>query len=615
MLGRRLKTILIGRPLPTEQAEHEKLNVPLGLAVFAADALSSTAYATDEVLIALAGAQGAGQMSLPVAMAIVALIALVVISYRQVINAYPNGGGAYVVARRNLGIFPSHIAAASLMIDYMLTVAVSISAGIEAITSTKWISVEHTVFYCISCAVIIMVLNLRGVKESGRAFAVPAYTFILAMLSLVCYGIFKIHVLHDPAATGYQQAVAHPAGFNWGDMAYMLLFLKAFSHGCAGLTGIEAVSNGVQSFEQPASGRANTTMTIMGILLSSIFLGITYIAFGYNIAPVADETILSQVATAVFGHNTFMYFLVQITTMILLILAANTAFAGFPGVANLLADDGYLPRQLKNIGDRLVFNNGILILGFISMSLIWLYQGNTHSLIPLYSVGVFISFTLSQSGMVIHHLREREKGWRPALLVNAFGACVTALVTVILAIEKFTEGAWIVMVAVPALIYFFRTVKRHYMSIGKQLALDVDFHFPVPQKHKVLVLVSALGKGTVPALEYARAMSPEAEAVHVELNPEAAKRLRTNWEKWGAGIPLVILPSPFRSISEPLLEYLDEIDREYGGDAWVTIVIPEFVTKEFWHNFLHNQSALMLSTLLRFRKGKIVTTVRFFLDE
>ena len=611
-----LRTFLIGHPLATEQAEHEKLNVPLGLAVFSADALSSTAYATDEILIALAGsalAAQAGQLSLPVAAAIVLLIGLVVLSYRQVISAYPEGGGAYVVARRNLGIFPSHIAAAALMIDYTLTVAVSISAGVAAITSTKFVNPAHTTLYCLVCAGIIMLLNLRGVKESGRAFAFPAYTFLFAMISLIGYGIFKIHTLADPAAVGMQVTAAGAS--NWGDIAIVLVFLKAFSHGCAGLTGIEAVSNGVQSFKAPAAKRANMTMTIMGCLLSGIFMGITYVAYAYHIHPVTDETILSQVATAVFGRNTFFYLLVQISTMIMLILAANTAFAGFPGVANLLADDGYLPRQLKNIGDRLVFNNGILILGIVSMGLIYLYSGDTHSLLPLYAVGVFTSFTLSQSGMVRHHLREREPGWGLAICINLFGAIVTAAVTVILAVEKFTEGAWIVLVAIPVLIYFFRTVKRHYVSVGKQLALEESFHFPVPQHHKVLVLVSALGKGTIPALEYARAMSPEAEAVHVELNPEAAERLRHNWEQWGTGMPLVILPSPYRSITEPLLEYFDQIDAEYGADAWVTIVIPEFVTKKFWHNFLHNQSALLLSTLMRFRKGKIITTVRFFLDE
>lgn len=617
MLGR-LKTLVIGRPLTNEQAEDEKLNVPLGLAVFSADALSSTAYATDEILLALGATTfvaQAGQISIPVALAILALIALVVISYRQIIRAYPDGGGAYIVARSNLGVFPSHVAAAALLIDYVLTVAVSISAGILALTSTDYINKDYTTACCIGCAVLIMTVNLRGVKESGIAFAVPAYTFLTSMGALILTGLYKIHVMHDPAAWVAAPTTPHPDLPSFRNGLYCLAFLKAFSHGCSGLTGIEAVSNGVKAFKAPASKRANQTMILMGCLLSGIFLGITYVAYAYGVKYDADHNVLSQVSTAVFGKNTWLYWTVQLSTMIMLVLAANTAFADFPRVANLLADDGFLPRQLKNIGDRLVFNNGILILGFFSIALIALYRGDTTSLIPLYSVGVFISFSLSQFGMVKHHLRDREPGWQSGMVINAIGALVTAVVTVLLAVEKFTEGAWIVIVAMPIIIYFFRSVKRHYLSVGKQLALDADFHFPVPQNHKVLVLVSALGRGTVPALEYARAMSREAEAIHVELNPEAADRLRRNWDKWGAGIPLVILPSPYRSITEPLLEYLDKFDREHGADAWVTIVIPEFVTKKFWHNFLHNQSALLLSTLLRFRRGKIVTTVRFYLDE
>jgi amino acid transporter len=605
----RVKTFLIGRPLANEQAEQEKLNVPLGLAVFSADALSSTAYATDEILLALtasAYAAQAGALSLPVALAIVLLIALVVISYRQVIRAYPDGGGAYIVARANLGRTPSHVAAAALLIDYILTVAVSISAGIAAIVATGLLDPDSATQACLMCTLIIMVVNLRGVRESGMAFALPAYTFLAAMFILIVVGVGRV-LQHPPGQT-------LPLAPDLS-MGYCLLFLKAFSHGCAGLTGIEAVSNGVKAFQEPAPRRANQTMTLMGCLLSFIFLGITYLAYANGIGPVRNETILSQVAAAAFGKGSAAYYLVQFSTMVMLVLAANTAFADFPRVANLLADDGYLPRQLKNIGDRLVFNNGILILGLLAGGLIQLYHGDTTSLIPLYAVGVFISFTLSQLGMVRHHLRERQNGWRHGCVINAFGASVTAMVTVLLAVEKFKEGAWIVLVAIPALILLFRRVKAHYVSVGQQLALDNQFHFPIPHQHRVLVLVSAMGKGTVPAIAYARSVSPAAEAVHVEINPEATRRLQDNWERWGEGMPLVILSSPFRSLTEPLLAYLDQVEASLEPGSWVTVVIPEFVTKKLWHNALHNQSALLLGTLLRFRKGTIVTTVRFYLDE
>lgn len=608
-----IKTFLLGRPLANDQAEHEKLNVPLGLAVFSSDGLSSTAYATDEILGALAlsaYAAQAGAISLPVAFAITVLIALVVISYRQVISAYPGGGGAYIVARSNLGLLPSHIAAASLMIDYVLTVAVSISAGIAAIVATGLVSPTHATGACLAATIIIMLVNLRGVRESGLAFAVPAYTFLASMFLLILVGFYKAHTgtLVSPELSLKTMAPE----FN---MAYCLVFVKAFSHGCAGLTGIEAVSNGVKAFKEPAAKRANQTMALMGCLLAFIFVGITYLAFKFGVGVVANETIISQVAANVFGKGSFLYLLVQFSTMTMLVLAANTAFADFPRVANLLADDGFLPRQMKNIGDRLVFNNGIWILGILASALIYLYHGDTSSLMPLYAVGVFISFTISQTGMVRHHLRERQPGWSSGIVVNAFGALVMGAVTLVLAVEKFHDGAWIVLVAIPMLIMVFRKVKAHYVSVGNQLALSDTFHFPVPQKHRVMVLISAMGKGTVPALEYARAVCPEAEAIHVELNPESAERLRKNWDRWGGGMPLIVLPSPYRSITEPLMAHLDQVHAELGKDSWVTIVIPEFVTRELWHNALHNQSALFLNTILRFRKDTIVTNVRFYLDE
>lgn len=611
---KKLKRILIGTPLASHHEEEQKLNVPLGLAVFAADALSSTAYATDEILIAIAAtayAAQSGLVSLPVALAIAVLILLVVVSYRQIIRAYPEGGGAYIVARENLGLLPSLTAGAGLLIDYVLTVAVSISAGVAAMTSTGLFPHEQASGLGVTLTVLIMILNLRGLRESGVVFAVPAYTFILSMLLLLGVGLWKLFNGQAPPLPSIQPQTG---GSSWLNTAFMLVFLKAFSQGCAGLTGIEAVSNGVKAFKEPRPELANKTMTLMGLLLGGIFLGLTFLAAGFHITPKAGETIVSQIARSVFGGGTPLYFLVQFSTMVLLILAANTAFAGFPSIASLLAQDGYLPRQLMNRGDRLVYNNGIAILAVLAISLIIAYQGNTHALIPLYAVGVFICFSLSQSGMVIHHRKHKAPGWQSGMVINSLSALVTGMVTLILAFEKFLDGAWMIFLALPLLVYLFFAISRHYKRVEAQLTLPHDGYCPVAIEHTALVLVSSLHRGTIPALEYAKTISEQVEAVHVELNAQATARLKAAWEEWGCGIPLTILKSPFRSITEPLLEYIDEVEDRYPHDL-VTIIVPEFVTKKGWHNLLHNQTALLLKTILRFRPGKVVTTVRYHLAE
>lgn len=613
---KQIKHLLFGAPIATQHAEHEKLSVPLGLAVFASDALSSTAYATDEILIALAAsavAMQAGVISLPIALIIVTLIGLVVVSYRQIIRAYPEGGGAYIVAKRNLGTFPSHIAAASLLIDYVLTVAVSISAGIAAITSTGLLPYTQATFFCILCTLIILYFNLRGLRESGRTFAVPAYIFLFSIAALIAVGLWKLAI-----GQGHVTYTTLPTEINhlnvFATLGFIPIFLKAFSHGCVGLTGIEAVSNGIKAFKAPSAERANKTMLLMGCLLGGIFLGITILAFGFHIGPKDHETIISQVSRVVFGGNTFFYFLVQFSTMVLLILAANTAFSDFPRVSSLLANDGFLPRQLMNLGDRLMFNNGIFILGILSILLIWVFHGDTHALIPLYAVGVFISFTLSQAGMVRHHLREHEPGWRRGVVINAVGAVSTGCITLILAFEKFMEGAWIIFVAIPVIIVLFNNIYAHYRAVSRQLALDASYSCPIPRKHKAVVLVSGLGKNTIPALQYAKAIAEDVEAIHVELNLESTQRLKQSWEQWGCGIPLKSLPSPYRTITEPMLEYIATL-RKKAPEELLTVIVPEFVTKKFWHNILHNQTAIMLKALLRFQKGTIVTTVRFHLEE
>lgn len=620
MFFEKAKRFIFGRPLSSQSQENERLGVFLGLAVFSADALSSTAYATDEILIALTatcfGPCNMALVSIPVALAIVLLISIVILSYRQVIKEYQDGGGSYVVAKENLGTAASHIAAASLLIDYVLTVAVSICAGVAALTSAGIFPYEQSANIALIFAAIMTILNLRGLRESGEVFAPPAYIFLISIFSLIVIGVIKIfnndvyisnvHNLYDSVSNN---------SFDYSSLAFLLMFCKAFAHGCAGLTGIEAVSNGVKSFKEPSYKRANTTMLLIGIFLSSIFFSITFLASAYAITPKTDETILSQVASVVFTHGSFCYMLVQFSTMIILVIAANTAFAGFPRVSYLLASDGFLPRQLMSIGDRLVFSNGILLLGLSSMFLIWFYNGDTHSLIPLYAVGVFISFTLSQFGMVVHHLRKREAGWRVALTINAIGGTLTALVTLLLAIEKFVEGAWIVIIAIPLFIMIFRSIKAHYNSIQRQVVINDSYTFHSPQKHTVFVLVSSLSKVTIPAINYAKTLrADEVEAVHIEFNPRQTEQLKRDWEKWGLGIKLTILPSPFRSITRPILRYLDSNERTHP-DSWITIIVPEFITKKFWHNFLHNQTAMLLKAILRFHKGIVVVTVRYHLEE
>lgn len=611
----RLKRLLFGQPLPTHQEHHERLPVPLALAVFASDALSSTAYATEEILIALVGsvfASYANLLSLPVALLICLLMAIVVISYREVIRAYPQGGGTYLVSKENLGIVACLVAGSALLLDYILTVAVSISAGVAALTSTGWISHENRVMVALIFVAIVTLVNLRGVRESGKVIAVPAYIFIGSMLLLLVSGFWKasqgIPVTETvaPVATAEVDLV-----FN---LALVLVLLNAFAHGCAALTGIEAISDGVKAFREPAYANANRTLVMMGIILGTLFLGITALGFAFHIAPSEQETVISQIARATFGGSSPLYYGIQIVTMVILILAANTSFSGFPRLATFLAHDGFLPRQLMNLGDRLVFSNGIIVLGLLSGLLIWMYHADTHSLIPLYAVGVFLSFTLAQAGMVFYYQKQRIDGWRWGLTISAIGALTTGLVTILLAVEKFWEGAWIILIAIPILCIVFIRIHNHYISVGKQLILPATGYCPVAVEHTVLVLVSSLNRGTIPALEYAKTISDRVEAVHVELNSQATARLKKAWEEWGCGIPLVVLPSPYRSITEPILDYIDEVESRYEHDI-VTVIVPEFVTKKFWHNFLHNQTALLIKTLLRFRKGKVVTTVRYYLEE
>jgi amino acid transporter len=601
VLVHRLKRLLLGTPLPTAQARHERLGKATALAVFASDALSSVAYATEEILLVLMMAGVVAlSYSLPIGVAISVLIAIVVSSYRQTILAYPKGGGAYIVTKDNLGTVAGLIAAAALLIDYVLTVAVSVAAGIAAVTSALPLLFPYRVWLGVLGVVGIAVANLRGIRESGKIFAVPTYLFVGSMLVTVGYG--GLAAMFD--WIGEAPYAPHPPGL---EGVGLFLLLRAFAAGCSALTGVEAVSDGVPAFRPPEAHNARVVLAWLGALLIVLFLGITFLAYDFGIRPREDETVVSQIARHIFGSGP-AYYVIQLVTMLILLLAANTSFADFPRLAFFLARDRFIPRQFGNQGDRLVFSNGIVILGGMAALLLVIFRGNPHALIPLYAVGVFISFTLSQSSMVRHWLRRRTEGWWWRAAVNGVGACVTGLVMLTIAVTKFSHGAWIVLLLIPTLVALFLGMRRHYDDVALQLSLE-DFTPPPPMTNTVLVLVGDLHKGVVRAVQYAKTLSPNAKAVYVETDPERTRRLEERWVKYGMGTPLIVLNSPYRSLLGPLVDYLNQLQRQGGPNHVVTIVLPEFLPARWWQQILHNQTALLIKGAMLFRKDVVVTDV------
>jgi amino acid transporter len=603
-----LKRAVVGTPIPTSLAKHERLGRVTGLAVFASDALSSVAYATEAILLILILAGSAAlHLSVPIGLAIAVLIGIVVTSYRQAILAYPQGGGAYVVTRENLGRYPSLVAGAALLIDYVLTVAVSVAAGIAAITSAIPGLFPYRVGLCVAGVVLISVANLRGVRESGRLFATPTYLFVGAYLLMIGWATLR-WLLGEPV--GGVPAAAPP--LPGGEDLTLFLTLRAFASGCAALTGIEAVSDGVPAFRAPEAQNARAVLALLGVILIVLFLGITFLGQLYGLVPSENETLNSQLARRVFGENAF-YYVVQGVTTLILVLAANTSFADFPRLSFFIARDRFLPRQLANRGDRLAYSNGILILALLSVALLVAFQGDTHALIPLYALGVFLSFTLKQSGMVRYWVRRRGRGWLAGVLVQGVGAAATGLVMAVIAVTKFTHGAWIVVALIPALIVVFLAIHRHYEDVALQLSIEGAEPEPPPATPIVLVLIGDVHRGVLPALRYARAVSPSARAVYVEIDPEHTRRLEDRWGKWGSGMPLVVLRSPYRSVVGPFLDYLESLQRG-APDRLVTIILPEFVPARWWQHLLHNQTALLIKGALLFRKGLVVINVPYHLS-
>ncbi len=604
-----LKRLLLGDPLATAQAKGERLSKVTGLAVFASDALSSVAYATEEILLTLALAGAAAFAWTPhIGIAIGLLLVVVATSYWQTVHAYPSGGGAYTVALHNLGRGAGLTAAAALMIDYVLTVAVSIAAGVAAITSAIPVLYPWRVSLAALCIVVIMLANLRGVRESGRLFAVPTYLFIASFLLLLVGGAVLLGYGGDAAILpGRPSAVLEASGAAGAAAAVPLfLLLRAFASGCAALTGVEAISNGVQAFRPPESRNAAITLAWMAAILLTLFWGVTYLATAFGVAPREGETVISQIARAVFGR-TPPYFLVQASTALILLLAANTSFAGFPRLTSVLAQDRFLPRQLANMGDRLVYSNGIVILGGLAILLVAVFRADTHALIPLYAVGVFLSFTLSQAGMVRRWLKRRQPGWRRGVLINGVGAATTGVVFGVIAGTKFLHGAWIVVLLIPCIILLFRKVRRHYLHVASQLTLE-GFREEGPTGHTVLVPVSGIHRGVVTALHYAQAIASDVEAVTVSLDPVSTEQMRKGWAEYAPEVPLVVLDSPYRSVVGPIREYIEKV-KGRSTRHLVTVVLPEFVPAHWWEHLLHNQTALALKAILLFSKRTVVTSV------
>ena len=612
------RTRLFGRPLATADAPHQTIGKGLGLAVFASDALSSTAYATQEILLVLAAAGTAAfSYAFPIAGAIVVLLLIVTISYEQTIHAYPDGGGAYIVARDNLGQIAAQVAGAALLSDYILTVSVSVSSGAAQLASAFPALYEYRVPLAVSLVAFVTFVNLRGVKESGTIFAVPTYCFLAMMVFTLAVGFWRY------AIGQLGQVVDPPPLETPHELASLSVFLilHAFSNGTTALTGVEAISNGITAFKEPRSHNAGVTLAWMSAVLATLFLGITFLAGRIGAIPSEGETVISQLARTAFDGRGLVYLGVMATTTLILVMAANTAFSGFPRLSAIQAADGFLPRQLTYRGSRLVFSRGIVVLAIASALLIVAFQASVTRLIPLYAIGVFLSFTLSQAGMTLRwrrmgrSLERPPKGWRWKMALNGLGAVLTALVTMVFAVTKFQEGAWVVLLVLPAFVFAFLAIRAHYRVTAEQLSLQHYGAPPQSGRHRVILPISNVHRGTLEALRYARALSHDVTAVHVSLDPAEAERLRAKWDLWGDGVRLVVLDSPYRLLLEPLLDYITSIADERQPNETLTIVVPQFVPRRSWQNVLHAQTALFLRMALLFRRGIVVTNVPYQLAE
>jgi amino acid transporter len=616
-------TWLIGHPLSNADADHQLIGKIIGLAVFSSDALSSVAYGPQEILaVLLAAGFGALHLSFPIAIGIFILLAILTFSYEQTIHAYTGGGGAYIVARDNLGELPAQMAGAALLTDYILTVSVSTASGVAQITSAFPNLFDYRVEMSVALILLVMVINLRGVKESGITFAVPTYFFLVMIYVTVGIGLFR-------AFTGTLGSVPTPPEVDPGTSAItMFMILRAFANGTSSVTGVEAISNGIMAFKEPRSSNAGKTLLWMSAILGSLLLAVTYLAVYIHAVPAESETVVSQIARTVYDGRGFLYILTISATTVILVMAANTAFADFPRLGALTAGDGFLPRQLTYRGSRLVYSRGIVALALISSGLLILFKASVTNLIPLYAIGVFLSFTLSQSGMARRwwksgHLKpgieveepgsilKYDKGWRHKMVINGLGAVCTFVVMVVFAATKFTDGAWIIIVITPIMIAIFFAIHRHYKELAKELSLENFVDQSRVVRNRVIMPVSGVHKGTLAALRCARTLSNDITAVHVSVDAKETAKVEAKWMEWGEGYRMIILNSPYRLFYEPLMEYIDRIEKSCRPGDVITIVVPQFVPRSFLAIFLHTRTAESLRKVLLNRPNIVITEVPY----
>lgn len=621
-------TWLLGRPLPTADAPHQTIGKKVGLAVFASDALSSTAYATQEMLVVLASVgMTAFAFAFPISIAIVVLLTIVTISYEQTIHAYPNGGGSYIVSFDNLGKWPAMVAGAALLTDYILTVAVSVSSGVAQITSGFPDLYPWRVVIAVGLVAFVMLVNLRGVKESGAVFAIPTYFFVVMMFITVGFGLFRYMAgTLGMVANPPEMEVVHGA-----QAVTFFLLLKAFSSGTSALTGVEAISNGIPAFHEPKSRNAGITLVWMSSILGILLLAITFLSQQIGAVPSVVETVISQLARTVYNGTGIMYLLTIAATTVILIMATNTSFADFPRLSALLAADGFLPRYMAFRGSRLVFSRGIMLLALVASLLIIVFRANVTALIPLYAIGVFLSFTMSQAGMArrwwktgklirgekvdeVHaHATplHPDSRWQLKMGVNAFGAMLTAVVVLVFAVTKFRDGAWIVLILIPIIVFVFNTIYRHYRGLAKSLSLESYAAPPGIMRRRVIMPMSGVHQGTLQALRFARSLSNDVTAVHVSVDPEQTDKIRQKWDVWGEGVRLVILDSPYRLLHEPLMDYIAAVAEHRQPNEIIAVVVPEFVPEHWWQNLLHTQAALTLRFAFRSMPGVVIMDVPY----
>jgi amino acid transporter len=602
----KLKRLLIGRPMRSSHLEEEKLGKLRALAVLSSDALSSVAYGTEQILIVLMTVgMVALWYSIPISVAVLGLLMILVMSYRQTIFSYPTGGGAYMVAKDNLGLSSGLIAGGSLLVDYILTVAVSSSAGTDAITSAFPSLHDHRVLIALTMIVILTLLNLRGTAESASILAYPVYVFVIAIFVLIICGVIKY-------ISGSVEGGGSEIGMATSSVGLFLL-LKAFSSGCSALTGVEAVSNAIPNFKQPAEKNAAATLVMMGFILGAMFLGISLLAYWYGIKPIEHATVISQIAESTFGRN-IMYYGIQVATALILFLAANTAYNAFPLLAFMLAKDKFMPHMFMVRGDRLGFSNGIMILGLLSGLLVIGFRGNTENLIPLYAVGVFIPFTLSQLGMMVRWFRTKPTGWIPRFVMNTIGMITTLAITLIFIITRFSH-IWVVFIFIPLVMYFFLSIRHHYLNTANQLRIDIQCDKPVTKGSTIVIPVAGITRVVLNTISYAKSLTDNAIAVYVGFDEDEIQKMEKKWEEWNPGVRLIILKSGYRSIMRPLIRFIDTVEWRTADTDHITVLIPQFITKHWWQNLLHNQTSLLIRAYLFARKDIVIATVPFHLNK